>query len=125
VVAALIAEGDRVLIQQRPTGTDRGGLWEFPGGKPEEAEGEAQALARECREELGVEISVGDRIFETEHDYTDLTVSLALFRCQLVSGRPVAREGQHIEWAERTRLQSYPFCEADLPVLGPLASGRL
>jgi 8-oxo-dGTP diphosphatase len=125
VVAALIAEGDRILIQQRPEGSDRGGLWEFPGGKAEGAEGEAQALVRECREELGVEISVGPRIFETEHDYSDLTVSLALFRCQLVSGRPSAREGQRIEWAERARLETYPFCEADLPVLAPLASGRL
>jgi 8-oxo-dGTP diphosphatase len=125
VVAALIAEGDRILIQQRPEGTRLGGLWEFPGGKPEGAEDEAQALVRECREELGVEVSVGPRIFETEHDYPDLTVSLVLFRCQLVKGRPRSQEGQRIEWAERARLESYPFCEADLPVLGPLASGRL
>jgi 8-oxo-dGTP diphosphatase len=125
VVAALISEGDRVLIQQRPMGTDRGGLWEFPGGKAEGSEGEAQALARECREELGVEIAVGARVFETEHDYSDLTVSLALYRCQLTAGRPVAREGQKVEWAERARLQTYPFCEADLPVLEPIVSGRV
>jgi 8-oxo-dGTP diphosphatase len=125
VVAALIAEGERILIQQRPDGGARGGLWEFPGGKAEGGESEEQALARECREELGVEISVGPRIFETEHDYLDLTVSLALYQCELLQGRPSGREGQRIEWAERSRLPTYPFCEADLPVLGPLAEGRL
>jgi 8-oxo-dGTP diphosphatase len=124
-VAALIAEGNRILIQQRPEGLDRGGLWEFPGGKAEGGEQEEQALTRECREELGIEISVGACVFETEHDYPDLTVSLALFRCKLLSGRPLAREGQRVEWAERASLESYPFCEADLPVLGPLAAGRL
>jgi 8-oxo-dGTP diphosphatase len=125
VVAALIAEGDRILIQQRPAGADRGGLWEFPGGKADPGEDEGQALARECREELGIEISVGARIFETEHRYPDLTVALALFRCGLISGRPMSREGQRIEWAERVKLPEYEFCEADLPVLEPLASGAL
>ncbi len=120
VVAALIEDGDRLLIQQRPAHGERGNLWEFPGGKREPGETDHQALARECREELGIDVEVGEFVWETEHAYPDLTVALALYRCKLVKGVPTSRDGQRIEWAPRQRLTDYPFCEADLPFLEEL-----
>jgi 8-oxo-dGTP diphosphatase len=124
VVAALFEEGERLLIQERPPKGERGSLWEFPGGKREGGETDVAALARECREELGVEVEVGAFVWETEHSYPDLTVALALYRCKILAGTPTPREGQRIEWAARDRLSDYPFCEADLPVLELLRHGE-
>jgi 8-oxo-dGTP diphosphatase len=125
VVAAFIEREGRCLIQRRPPGGARGDLWEFPGGKREAGEDDAQALARECREELGVAVEVGARLWETEHDYADLGVSLALYRCRLVAGDPRAKDGQELAWAEPGRLAQYPFCEADRPFLAKLAEEPL
>jgi 8-oxo-dGTP diphosphatase len=123
VVAALLEDGDRLLIQQRLPKGERGGLWEFPGGKREPGETDLQALARECREELGIEVEVGDRAWETEHAYPDLTVALSLYRCRILNGKPVPRDGQRIEWVPRHGLSAFPFCEADLPFIEQLRLG--
>lgn len=85
VVAALIWNGDRFLICQRPAHKARGLLWEFVGGKVEPGETKEQALIRECREELNVELDVGTPFMEVQHQYPDLTVHLTLFWQQ--SGR--------------------------------------
>ena len=74
VVAALIWDGDRFLICQRPAHKMRGLLWEFVGGKVEPEETKEQALIRECQEELAVTISVGEVFMEVDHDYPDLNV---------------------------------------------------
>lgn len=125
VVAALIEEGNRLLIQQRPPKGERGSLWEFPGGKREPGETDVGALGRECREELGIEVEVGERAWETEHAYPDLTVALALYRCTIIHGnRPVPRDGQRIEWVARDRLGEFSFCEADLPFIEELRIGN-
>ncbi|MHB8420246.1 MAG: NUDIX domain-containing protein [Myxococcales bacterium] len=123
MVAAFLERDGRCLIQQRPPGGTRSGLWEFPGGKREPGEDDAQALARECREELGLEVAVGPRLWETEHEYPDLCVSLALYRCRLAAGSPRPRDGQTLAWAEPGRLAEYPFCEADRPFLERLRRG--
>lgn len=124
VVAALIEDGDRLLIQQRPANGERGSLWEFPGGKREAGETDLQALVRECREELGIEVEVGARVWETEHAYLDLTVALALYSCGIKQGAPVPRDGQKIEWVPRPRLSEFSFCEADLPFVERLSCGE-
>jgi 8-oxo-dGTP diphosphatase len=125
VVAALISRQDRLLIQQRPAGSARAGLWEFPGGKTEEGETDQEALARECREELGVAVTVGPCLWQGEHAYEDLAVSLALFSCSLSVGEPRGLCGQEIAWADRGRLFDYAFVAADAPLLGPLSRGEL
>ena len=76
VVAALIWDGDRFLICQRPAHKARGLLWEFVGGKVEPGETKEDALIRECREELDITLSVGDVFMEVTHEYPDLTVHL-------------------------------------------------
>ncbi len=123
VVAALVEDGSRLLIQQRPARGERGSLWEFPGGKREPGETDLVALARECREELGIDVEVGDLAWETEHAYPDLIVALSLYRCKILKGTPMPRDGQRIEWAARGRLADFPFCEADLPFIEALRLG--
>jgi 8-oxo-dGTP diphosphatase len=119
VVAAVVRRGGRTLITRRKAGAERGGLWEFPGGKVEPGEPEPAALRREIREELGCDVEVGALIVRHRHQYPDLAVALAFYACTLPPGADPAPLGvAEIAWAEAGTLATYPFCEADLPVLG-------
>ena len=120
VVAALIWEGDRFLIGQRPEHKARGLLWEFVGGKTEPGESKEQALIRECREELDVEIQVGDVFLEVTHEYTDLTVPLTLFHASIVRGIPQKLEHQDLRWITPQEIENYAFCPADQVILDKL-----
>ena len=88
VVAALIWRGDRFLACQRPAHKARGLLWEFVGGKVEPGETKEEALVRECREELGVTVRVGEVFTELTHVYPDLTVHLTLFHAAIPEESP-------------------------------------
>jgi 8-oxo-dGTP diphosphatase len=124
VVAAVVRRGDRILVTRRHGHAERGGRWEFPGGKVEPGEGEAEALVREIREELGCALRVGPLLARTDHRYPDLHVELAFFECALPPGaEPVPIGAAALEWAEAGRLAEYDFCEADRPVLGAIARG--
>ena len=117
VVAALIWENDRFLICQRPAHKARGLLWEFVGGKVDPGESKQQALIRECREELAVEVSVGDVFMEVLHEYPDLLVRLTLFNSAIVSGAPQMLEHNDIRWITPREIPNYPFCPADEEIL--------
>jgi 8-oxo-dGTP diphosphatase len=122
VVAAIIEADDKVLVALRRPKGERASLWEFPGGKVEPGEGERAALFRELQEELGVRASVGEEYARVEHDYPDLTVELALYRCVLHAGeQPRAIACEQIRWVSRRDLPGLPFCEADVPILVQLA----
>jgi 8-oxo-dGTP diphosphatase len=122
VVAALIERGGEVLVARRMEEGERAGLWEFPGGKVEEGEGERAALARELREELGVRVQVGELYARLEHIYPDLQVELALYRARLHEREePRALTAQELRWVRRRELPGLEFCEADVPVLTQLA----
>jgi 8-oxo-dGTP diphosphatase len=121
VVAAVLPRGDAVLVQRRRPDESRGLLWEFPGGKVVPGEDDRAALARECREELGVEVEVGALLGELTHDYPDLTVNLAFFECALVSGEPRAVHAHEVRFVRRAELPFLPFCEADVPFVRRLA----
>ena len=86
VVAALIRKGNTFLICQRPAHKTRGLLWEFVGGKVEPGETKKQALVRECREELDVEIRVSDVFTRLVHEYPDMPVDLTLFHAETIKG---------------------------------------
>lgn len=126
VVAALIAhpKDGRFLIQQRLPGASRGLLWEFPGGKVESGESDAQALIRECREELGIELSVGRRRWTGRHRYEDLEVELVLYEAQVLSGAPAPLGAHALRFASPQEMRALPFCEADLPLLAALERGE-
>ena len=120
VVAALIADPrdpSRFLVQQRLPDKSRANLWEFPGGKVEAGETDEAALARECQEELAVELKVGRRLWSTTHEYADLTVQLELFAADIKSGEPQLLGAQALEFCTPAEMQKLPFCEADIPLL--------
>jgi 8-oxo-dGTP diphosphatase len=124
VVAAILRRGGRVLVTRRHGHAERGGQWEFPGGKVEAGESEAEALAREIREELGCGIAIGPIVARTSHRYPDLEVELVFYACALEPGaEPRLLGAAALEWAEAERLAEYDFCEADRPVLPVIAAG--
>lgn len=120
VVAALIWEGDRFLICQRPAHKARGLLWEFVGGKVDPGETKAQALVRECREELDIMVSVGDVFMEVVHEYPDLLVRLTLFHATIAQGVPQMLEHNDIRWIRVGEIPEFDFCPADVDILKKL-----
>ena len=120
VVAALIWDGDKFLICQRPAHKARGLLWEFVGGKVEPGETKKQALIRECREELAVTLSVGEVFMEVDHEYPDLNVHLTLFSAAISEGTPRMLEHNDIRWITVEEIPQYEFCPADETVLKKL-----
>ena len=123
VVGAIIRDGDRYLVGQRAANKAQGGLWEFMGGKIEPGETPEQALARECREELALEIENEHIIDSVVHEYPEKTIRLTLISCSPRSGSiPEALEHQQIRWVTVEEMTNMPFCPADrdlLPVLFP------
>ena len=117
VVAALIWQGERFMICQRPAHKARGMLWEFVGGKVEAGETKEQALIRECREELAVTLSVGDAFMEVIHEYPDLAVHLTLFNATIAEGIPQKLEHNDIKWITPSEIGNYDFCPADEEIL--------
>ena len=117
VVAALIWQGDKFMICQRPALKARGLLWEFVGGKVEPGETKEQALIRECREELAVTLAVGDIFMDVIHEYPDLTVHLALFNAMIAEGELQKLEHNDIKWITPSEISNYDFCPADEEIL--------
>ena len=117
VVAALIWDKDRFMICQRPAHKARGLLWEFVGGKVEIGETKEEALIRECREEIDVELSVGEIFIDVIHEYPDITVHLTLFNATIAEGIPQNLEHKDIKWITRDEIPNYDFCPADVEIL--------
>ena len=122
VVAALIRKGEKFLICQRPAHKGSGLLWEFVGGKVEMGETKEQALARECREELGVTMNVGEIFAEAVHEYPDITVHLTLFNASIAEGEPQKLEHNDIQWISPNEIPNYLFCPADEEILREIMS---
>ena len=123
VVAALVVEGGKFMICQRPAHKARGLLWEFVGGKVETGETKEQALVRECREELGVTVQPGEIFLEVDHVYPDITIHLTLFRAKIVSGRPRKLEHADIRFIAPEDIPRYAFCPADERILARIKKG--
>ena len=124
VVAALIWDGDRFMICQRPVHKKRGLLWEFVGGKVEPGESLEQALVRECREELGVTVRPGQVYMQVLHQYPDLLVRLTVLNAVIESGIVQRLEHNDIRWITPQEIPQYPFCPADEDILAKLQSGE-
>lgn len=120
VVAALIWEKDKFMICQRPAHKARGLLWEFVGGKVEPGETREEALVRECREELGVRVSVGELFMDVTHEYPDVTVHLTLFNASVAEGIPQKLEHNDIKWITPAEIPDYDFCPADVEILAEI-----
>ena len=120
VVAALIWQGDRFLICQRPAQKARGLQWELVGGKVEPGETKQQALVRECREELDITVSVGPVFMEIAHSYPDITILLTVFHASLTGGTPQLLEHQAMLWILPEEAAHFEFCLADKVLLEKL-----
>jgi len=120
VSAGLVFRSGQLLITQRHADAHLGGLWEFPGGKLEPGETFEQSLLRELREELGVEVVVGE-LFETiTHAYPERTVLLKFFLCQLPHGEPQPLDCAAVKWVDRAGLAAHDFPAADAALLDKL-----
>jgi A/G-specific adenine glycosylase len=120
VTAAVIRQGTRILIAQRPFGGRLGGLWEFPGGKQERNESLKKCLRREIKEELGFRIKVGKFITSIDHAYTHFTITLHAFECAVVSGTPQALGVEQFKWVRMSELDEYAFAKTDLKIIDAL-----
>lgn len=122
VVAALIRQNGRFLICQRPISKTRALEWEFVGGKVEPHETKEQALVRECREELGITVAVGDVYFEVDHVYPDITIHLTLFNARIAQGEPRLLEHNDMKWITPDEITQFRFCPADEEILKRIVS---
>lgn len=113
VVAAVIRRQEKVLIDKRRRKGLLGGLWEFPGGKVEESESLPQALVREIREELGVELEVHGALGVYQHAYTHFRVSVHVFDGVIITGEPIPLAADEIRWVVIDDLEQYPMGKVD------------
>lgn len=119
VAAAILIEAGRVLITQRKRGTHLAGAWEFPGGKVEAGEDPRDALARELREEVGIETVVTEIVEVTFHRYAEKSVLLLFFEAARAEGSPEPRaiDVADVRWAAKEDLLDDLFPAADVAVL--------
>ena len=119
VVAAIIHREGRILATQRGYGEYKG-WWEFPGGKMEPGETEEQAIVREIREELNVEICVERKVCTVEHDYPQFHLTMHCFWCSIACGELELKEHQSARWLERAEWESVEWLPADVSVVKAL-----
>ena len=122
VAAALVDMDNRILLAQRPEGKSMAGMWEFPGGKLEPGETPEDALIRELKEELSINIEhacLAPFTFAS-HGYEEFHLLMPLYVCRKWQGTVVPREGQQIAWVRAVRLRDYAMPPADLPLISML-----
>jgi len=120
VAAALYDAQGRVLIAQRPPGKHQAGRWEFPGGKVTPGEAESEALVRELREELGIEVGASRPFMRIRHTYPDRSVELSLWIVERFGGTPRGLDGQQLRWVAPADLGDADLLEADRPFIEAL-----
>ena len=123
VVAAVIRNGSRFLVCRRAPHKAHSGLWEFPGGKVEVGETDAQALTREIREELNVEISIGDFIVMSSSEVNGKVIEMNTYFAGLVSDSPASSsDHDELRWVENHELLELDWPELDIPVVAALTA---
>src|SRR5512139_3315133 len=125
VVAAVIQKNERYLITQRRPNAVLPLMWEFPGGRVEEGEQDADALRREVLERLGVEIEVGQLISFVSHPYEHYTVDLHLYECKLKSENLHAKAVNDFKWVTSSEFDQYTFTPADEASMSKLLGVQL
>lgn len=121
VVAAVIDDGNgRYLLAKRPPGKYLGGYWEFAGGKVEANESYFEAIVRECREELGIEILAAQPFCQVIHSYPEKKVKLNVLKVLSYRGEPVGKEGQELVWAGLSDFSNYAMPAANIGIVSRL-----
>ena len=119
-VGVVLNEAGEVLIDQRLNEGLLGGLWEFPGGKQEPGEAIIDTIAREVREELAIEVSVGEELISLDHAYSHKKLRFVVHLCQWISGEPQPLASQQVKWVRRECLADYPFPAANAKIIAAL-----
>jgi A/G-specific adenine glycosylase len=123
-VAVIWNDRNEILIDRRRQDGLLGGLWEFPGGKIEPEETVEACIVREIREELGIEITVGDRLVTVDHTYSHFHVTLCVHHCQYVSGEPQPIECDEVRWVTLAEIEQYPFPKANVQIIEALKAAK-
>jgi 8-oxo-dGTP diphosphatase len=116
---ALIDADGRILLAKRPEGKSLAGLWEFPGGKVEDGERPEQALIRELKEELGIDVETSclAPLTFASHAYEDFHLLMPLYVCRRWKGVATGLEGQELKWVKAKDLRNHQMPPADLPLI--------
>lgn len=117
VVALVLNEQKQVLIARRQSGQHLAGFWEFPGGKVEADESFASALVRELYEEVGIQVTSSDFLFEITHSYPAKHVQLLVHSVSSFSGAAFGSEGQEVKWVSLSELLDYTFPPANAEIV--------
>jgi len=113
VVAAMIERDGKYLITQRRPSATLPLLWEFPGGRVEEGETDEAALARELKEEMGIDVEVRDRVMHVQHSYPHYDIDFCVYACRLVAGEIRNIRVHDHRWVAPTDMDKYEFPAAD------------
>ena len=124
VTAAVIFKDGKVLVAQRGPKDKLANKWEFPGGKVEGNETPEACLQREIKEELGLEIKVGEYLCSSFYDYDYISIELMAFACETVSGEPNNNEHQKLIWVDPSQLINLDMAPADLPIVERIQKER-
>ena len=117
VTAAILEEGNKIMIARRAHGKHLAGFWEFPGGKIEQDETPESCLIRELKEEFEIEILIGNYIGESVFNYPNNTIKLKAFTCQIINGKMKLNDHDKIEWISLEEITNYKLAPADLPLI--------
>ena len=119
-VGVIWNEQSQILIDRRRPEGLLGGLWEFPGGKIEPGETVEECIKREIKEELGIEIEVGDRLITIDYAYSDFHVTLTVHHCRHLTGIPQPIESDEVRWVTLDEIDQFPFPKANSQIIAAL-----
>lgn len=123
-VAVIWNDQSKILIDMRRPEGLMGGLWEFPGGKIELGETVEECIKREIREELGIEIEVGEHLITIDYTYSHFSVTLNVYHCRYLTGIPQPLECAQIRWVSLDELDQFPFPKANFQIIDALKSEK-
>ncbi|MBL1209061.1 8-oxo-dGTP diphosphatase MutT [Geminocystis sp. GBBB08] len=124
-VAVIINQKQEILIDKRlPTGL-MANLWEFPGGKIKQGETYQECIKREIKEELGVDIAVNHHLIDITHTYSEFTVTLSVYICQIITGEPEPLECAEIRWVTISQLHNFEFPSANKAIISALENNNI
>lgn len=125
VTAAILEKKGRIIIAQRKNSGHLSGKWEFPGGKIEYGETPEECLARELKEELGIDVTVGDYLGSNVHHYDHISIELMAYRACWVGGTVSMNDHKAHCWVTVNELVNYDFAPADVPFVDMLRRGQI
>ena len=116
-VGVIVNADGKILIAKRALSAHQGGLWEFPGGKVDAGETIQQALVRELREELAIDVLTSKPLIQIRHHYPDKSVLLDVHKITQFTGEPCGNEGQPVQWVDAKELNKFEFPAANRPII--------